>query len=315
MGLFSKPTDKTEEQQIDLNWSATPVVQPQDHPAVIGNKIRFGIADTRYKIAISTSLYFMGKQVSDSETESVWELSGSPEALDVQVLDRSVLKVDQQMVPLMEIIAKINRTSNYLKLSLHHDFSIANLLNQDFILKEWERIKFEELKIHELENPAFAGIISGYDHEFGDLNPSLQLNILYQLFFLPKGMLSFPVHEPQRIFKNKRTTSQLMPQQSIYYDLFYTSKYDDKQIIVTCNATLSPEWPQDKISNQYQQNYYELLQLDFKFEYSIEAQYTYDHDGTLLKATVYVKEQANEGLFAISRYHFSLIATANPTTL
>ncbi len=300
--------DKNVEEQPkpDLNS-----LQHTEAPSPLANGLNWGNTQAIYKIEIDTTLHLMHKQVSNSQSENTWKISQSPDgALQIDVLDRKVLKMDAQMRPLMEIIEKINHTTDRLALTLREDLTVDEVTNTASILKRWEQIKFEQLRVHELQDPHFVNIVNAYNDEFENLAHSIHINILYQLFFYPKGKIQYPVTTSQLVSENNKTISQLLPQQFVYYNLLYASSIEDDKIRIDCFAEAPVNWLKQNIKEDYLKNYAGYLGDDFDFDFKIEARYTHRLDGTLEQAIIYIKEQANEQLFCINQYRFTLIEQA-----
>jgi hypothetical protein len=265
--------------------------------------------NAQYKIEIATAVFLMGKQISENKTESIWHINfnNHQDAVNIEVIDKKNIKVNGQIALLVKLLDKINKTTDNLQLKLNEDGTIQNVLDIDAILKKWETIKFEELRAYELEHAQFKQIIEAYDTEFNNLGISINQNILYQLFFYPLGNVQFPNATSEKINNNIITTSQLFAQQKINYDLFYSSKINENKIEVNCYATLNKNWDTKAIGNVYKNDYAALLGTELDFNFLLEAKYIHALDGVMEKATVYIKEQANEGLFYISQYNFTLL--------
>ena len=244
--------DKNVEEQPkpDLN-----LLQHIEAISPLAKGLSCGNAQAVYKIEIDTTLHLMHKQVSNSQSENIWKISQNPDnSVQIDVLDRKVLKMDAQMRPLMEIIEKINHTTDRLALILNDDLTVKEVTNTANILKRWEQIKFEHLRVHELEDPHFVNIVNAYNDEFENLTNSIHLNILYQLFFYPKGKMQYPVTTPQLVSKNNKTISQLLPQQFVYYNLLYASRIEDDKIRIDCFAEAPVNWLKQNIKEDYLKN-------------------------------------------------------------
>lgn len=269
-------------------------------------KLRFA-EKSSYKIAISTSLYYMGKLISENKIESIWQLhyDEKDHSIVVEVLGKKYEKVDGQIKPLLEIVDKINKSTDVLHLQLADDQTIKRVININSVLDRWEHIKFEDIKFHELEDDYFKLIVESFDKEFGNLSESLEKNILYQIFFYPQGKIYLPISKPIKITENRRTISQLFPQQGISYDLFATGKWDHQKISVSCSAEKTKEWNAELLETEFKKNYAQLLKEPFDFSFTLDSKYEYDLDGILQKSKSYVKEQASKELFYIGDYEIT----------
>lgn len=265
--------------------------------------------NSKYKIEIATTLFFMGKPVSDNKTESIWQVSfiESDNTIHLDVVDKKNIKLDSQIKPLMEIIDQINKTTNSLELKLDKNKTIERVSNLKPILKKWETVKFEDLKFHQLADDHFNQIIRAYDFDFNNLHDSLKNNVLYQLFFYPQGLVKYPIQSTQIIATNKKTNSQLFPQHSVFYDLMYKSKIENEKIIVSCFTGLNEKFDKKLIMLDYEKNYASLLSSSFSYKFLIEGQYTHSMQGQLEKAVIYIKEQASSELYYVSQYNFTLL--------
>lgn len=265
--------------------------------------------NARYKIEISTSLYFMGKPISKNTTESKWQINYNDldNSILVEVLDKNHVEVDGQIKPLLEIIDKINKTTDVLHLELNENKTIKKVINLEDVLKNWEKIKFDELKFYELEDDYFKLIVEAYDKEFSALSQSLEKNIFYQIFFYPQNNIQIPTNNYRKIEEKKHTISQLFPQQSIYYDLSYKTETESSDIKVICSAISSNKWNKNALEKEYKKNYTQLLDDPFQFEFTLDAKYIHDKNGVLKNGKIFIKEKANEQLFYISKYTISLL--------
>lgn len=265
--------------------------------------------NARYRIEIATSLYFMGKPISENKIESIWQINynETDQSVLVEVIDKKHIKVDGQIKPLLEIVDKINKTTNVLHLELNEDKTVKDVLNLDAVLQTWEKIKFNDLTIHALEDDYFKMIVEAYDQEFNTLSKSIDKNILYQIFFYPQGKISIPTTESKKIKENKHTISQLLPNQSIYYDLWYKTEPKDNEILVLCSASASKKWNKSSLKKEYEKNYAKILGDPFQFEFTLNSQYTHDKNGLLKSGKTFIKEQANANLFYIGEYAITLL--------
>lgn len=265
--------------------------------------------NARYKIEIATSLYFMGKPISENKIESVWQINYNERdnSVLVEVQNKKHVKVDGQIKPLLEVIDKINKTTDVLHLELNEDKTLKNVINLDSVLQRWEKIKLEDLKIHELEDDYFKLIIDAYHQEFSTLSQSLEKNILYQIFFYPQGKISIPTNASQNIEENKQTISQLLPKQSIFYDLSYKTKMVANEIEVLCSASASKNWNKRVLEKEYKKNYAEILEDSFQFQFTLNSQYIHAKNGVLKNGKTFIKEQANAKLFYIGEYTITLL--------
>lgn len=257
-----------------------------------------------YKIAIFTSLYYLGKPVTENQIDSTWRINYDSEqnSVVVEVTDKNRIKVDGQIVPLLDILDKINKATDSLNLQLNTDKTIKNVINDKEILDQWEKIKFDDLKFYELEDEYFKLIIEAYNLEFNSLSKSLQKNILYQIFFYPQGNVVVPTAESKLIAGNQTVISQLFPQQFISYDLYSKSQEIDGMVEVICSSKVPNDWNTKNLEAEFKKNYATLIEDPFDFKFSLESKYNYDEQGILKIAKSYIKEQANEKLFYISEY-------------
>lgn len=261
-----------------------------------------------YKVDISTSLYLLGKSLGENKTSSLWKVGLEKDnVMQIEVLKKENIKIDGQLKPLIEIVDKINKTTENLRLKLNEKRSFEKVLEMDVVLKKWEDIKFNTLKYHELEDDYFKQIVKAYDQEFESLSNSISLNILYQIFLYPQALVKYPMRGSKLIGDSIRTVSQLFPSQFIDYDLFYSSKKEDNVIVVNCISSAPEKWDNTTIKKQYEKNYANLIEEKFDFKFKLESRYTYNEDQSLRTIKAYVKEQANKDLFYISEYSISRI--------
>ena len=260
--------------------------------------------NSSYKIEIFTSLYYLGKPVTENQIDSTWRINYDSEqnSIFLEVTDKNRLKVDSQIIPLLDIVDKINKATDSLHLQLHTDKTIKNVINDKEILDRWEKIKFDDLKFYELEDEYFKLIVEAYDLEFNTLTKSLQQNILYQIFFYPQGNIVVPTAELNLIAGNQIVISQLFPQQFISYDLYSKSQEKDEMVEVICSSKVPNDWNKENLKTEFKKNYATLIEDAFDFKFSLESKYNYDAQGVLKSAKSYIKEQANEKLFYISEY-------------
>lgn len=262
------------------------------------------LPNSSYKIEIYTSLYYLGKPVTENQIDSTWRINYDREqnSIFLEVTDKNRIKVDGQIIPLLDIVDKINKATDSLNLQLKSDKTIKNVINDQQILDRWEQIKFDDLKFYELEDEYFKLIIQAYDVEFKSLTKSLRNNILYQIFFYPQGNVVAPAAELQLIGENQTLISQLFPQQFISYDLFSKSQEIDGKVEVLCTSKLTDGWNSASLQTEFKKSYATLIEDPFDFKFSLESKYNYDERGILKSAKSYIKEQANEKLFYISEY-------------
>lgn len=260
--------------------------------------------NSTYKIEIFTSLYYLGKPVTENQIDSTWRINYDSEqnSVFVEVIDKNRIKVDGQIVPLLDILDKINKATDSLNLQLNNDKTIKSVINTKEILDWWETIKFNDLKFYELEDEYFKLIIEAYNLEFNTLSKSLQKNILYQIFFYPEGNVVVPTEEAKLIGGNQIVISQLFPQQFISYDLYSKSRIVDGEVEVICSSKVPNDWNTKNLEAEFKKNYATLIEDPFDCKFSLESKYNYDEQGILKSAKSYIKEQANEKLFYISEY-------------
>lgn len=260
--------------------------------------------DSKYKIEIFTCLYYLGKPVTENRIDSTWTINYDREQNTVllEVTDKNRIKVDGQIIPLLDIVDKINKATDSLNLQLNSDKTIKNVINDQQVLDRWEQIKFDDLKFYELEDEYFKLIIQSYNLEFKSLTKSLEKNILYQIFFYPQGNVVVPTAELQLIGENQTVISQLFPQQFISYELYSKSQEIDGKVEVLCRSELAGGWNSRDLQTEFKKSYATLIEDPFDFKFSLESKYNYDERGVLKNAKSYIKEQANEKLFYISEY-------------
>ena len=261
-------------------------------------------ANASYAIEISTSLYYMGKPISKNTIESIWTTTfdKSSRIIKVQVSNRKNVEIDNQVAPLLELIEKINKTTEYLELQLNEDLTVAEVANLDSVLKKWEFIKFNELKVYELEDDYFKVIIAAYENEFKNLIESLKMNILYQIFFHPQGYSELQKGRSRSIAENVKTASQLFPQQHIYYDLNCKNEILEDGFQINSNSSKPNSFNTNNLESEFKKNYSQLLKEPFDFNFFRESQYIYNEDGSFLHGKTYIKEQASKELFYIGEY-------------
>lgn len=265
--------------------------------------------NAQYKISISTSLFYMGKPVSENKIESIWQINYDEKdnTVLIQVLGKKYDKVDGHIKPLLEIVDKINKATDILHLQLTDVKTIKHVANRDSVLDRWEHIKFEDLKFHELEDDHFRLIIESFDKEFRNLSESLEKNILYKILFYPQDRIRVPALKPLKIAENSKTISQLFPQQEISYSLFATSTLEDDRIMVSCSAESAKGSNTDLLRAEFMENYAQLLKEPFDFSFSLDSKYEYNLEGYLQKSKSYIKEQASKELFYIGEYEITLL--------
>ncbi len=265
---------------------------------------------SRYKIGIQNSFYLKGEPMNQNTTENIWEIheDSAARSLSVQVTDKKILKYDPQLKQLMDIISKINEASDHLHLQFNKEKTIWEVLNKQEIWNRWEKIKFEEIKLPEMQDEYLQMIVKQYDEVFQNIQKNTAENILYQLLFLQVSTITCPVEYPRRLVKDRRVNSLIFPMKYIFYDLNYKSYWENEQLIVSVHSEVRPDTLIQSFGEEYKKGYSSFVDSPFSFGFTIEGKYAYDKEtGILLDALIYIKEQASREVFYLAKYRFSLL--------
>lgn len=278
----------------------------------INTPLSFGHKE-EYKIEIKNLFLVKNDPMSENQTESIWEISENKNAqVDIQVKDKKIHKYDTQLKTLIEVINKINESSDHLQIALNKDGTIQSVLNKNEILERWEEIKFQDVKFSEMQDDFVKIIVEQYNKAFQNISKLIKENMLYQVVFCPKNDLRYPVLYTQPLKKNIEVNSLIFPQKNIYYDWSYTGKEEKEYIQFSLQADV-PSTRLQHFKELYEKGYAAMLQSPFNPEFKIEGKYMFHKQtGKLKQAYVYVKEQMSKELLYIVQYKITRISSDEP---
>lgn len=265
-----------------------------------------------YKIEIKNLFLVKNDPMSENETENIWKISENKNAhVDIQVTEKKINKSDSQLKALIDVLNKINESSDHLLIALNKDGTIQGVLNTKEIWDKWEEIKFQDIKFHEMQDDFVKIMVEQYNIAFQNLSKHIKENLLYQVVFCPKNAFSYPVSHSQ-LLKNIEISSLIFPQKNIYYDWFYTSVEEKEDIKLSLQAEVTPVHLQ-QFKELYEKGYAVMLQSPFEPEFKIEGRYFFSKQtGKLKQAHIYAKEQMSKELLYMVQYKITRISSDEP---
>ncbi|CVK17208.1 LysM domain-containing protein [Apibacter mensalis] len=278
---------------------------------IITNHFSFA-EESEYKVEIKNVLLVNDEPISENETENTWKISENNLCAHVDITNKKIRKSTAQIRALIEIINKINESTNHLELALNKDGTIQEVVNKQEIWKKWEEIKFQDIKLIELQDDFVKIIIEQYDQVFKNITKAINMNMLYQIVFCPRSDLRYPVLYPQILKKNVSVNSQIFPQINIQFDWSYTSKENNEYLEFSLFAAV-PATELQHFNELYKKEYADRLQSKFMPAFKIESQYFF-HKKTekFVKAILYVKEQMSEKLKYVAQYKITGLFDEEP---
>ncbi|MCJ7935021.1 MAG: hypothetical protein MUW56_15700 [Chryseobacterium sp.] len=257
----------------------------------------------QYKINIKSYLTLGNGKANQTEIEEDWTLlPGEYNQITINSSTQKYIEADAQMKPFYEILEKINKATDVLEISLHADKSVNEVTNKDDILNKWSKIK-KDLHFYELIKESYETFIQIYDKEFNGIDHNIKQNLLYQIMFYPLPAFrggGFVDEIPERT-----ALSTLFPGEKLRYSSQYNiSKDEEGGYIVKLEG--KGEDNQPKFETIYKDKYQRTLGSSLKYKYSSEGEYKYNQDSVLSEIIFHVKEELNEKMFYVCRYHIKL---------
>ncbi|MDH6253557.1 hypothetical protein M2347_003284 [Chryseobacterium sp. H1D6B] len=256
-----------------------------------------------YKINIKSYLTLGGGKANQTEIEEDWTvLPGEYNHITINSSLQRYIKSDKQMRPYYEILEKINKATDVLELFLNTDKSVLEITNKKEILNKWDEIK-KDLRFFELIKNNFEVFINIYNNEFNKIDQNIKLNFLYQIMFYPLPVFrggSYIDEIPVRT-----TLSTLFPGEKLRYKSQHKITRNDKgEYLVKLEGR--GENGQSQFKNVYKDKYQKILGSSLDYNYFIEGEYIYNEDSILSEIMFHVKEELNEKMFYVCRYHIKL---------
>ncbi|PKF73774.1 hypothetical protein [Chryseobacterium sp. PMSZPI] len=256
-----------------------------------------------YNINIKSYLTLGNGKANQTEIEEDWiVMPGEYNQITINSSTQRYIQADGQMQPFYEILDKINKATDVLELSLNTDKSIHEVTNKTEILDKWSSIK-KDLHFYELIKESFEAFIQVYDKEFNNMDHNIKQNLLYQIMFYPLPAFrggGFTDKIPVRT-----VLSTLFPGEKLRYTSEYTiSGSTEGGYLVKLEGKGKDN--QSHFENIYNEKYQRTLGSSLEYRYTIEGEYVYNEDSVLSEVTFHVKEELNEKMFYVCRYHIKL---------
>jgi len=256
-----------------------------------------------YNINIKSYLTLGAGKANQTEIEEDWILiPGDYNQITVQSSTQRYIQSDGQMQPFYEILQKINKATEVVELSLNTDKSINEVTNKNEILSKWDGIK-KDLHFFELVKESYKTFIQIYDKEFNNIDRNIGRNLLYQTMFYPLPVFrggSFTDEIPVRT-----TLSTLFPGEELIYSSAYgISKNERGGYTVKLDGKSKSNEP--RFENIYKDKYQRTLGNPLEYKYAIDGEYVYNEDSVLSEIIFHVKEELNEKMIYVCRYHVRL---------
>lgn len=256
-----------------------------------------------YNINIKSYLTLGTGKANQTEIEEDWiVMPGEYNHITIQSSTQRYIQVDGQMQPFYEILEKINKATEVVELSLNTDKSIHEVTNKNEILSRWEEIK-KDLHFFELVKESYKVFIQIYDKEFNNIDRNIRQNFLYQIMFYPLPVFSggsFTDEIPVRT-----TLSTLFPGEELEYSSLYRIS-NNKEGGFTVKLDGKSKGNQPRFESIYKDKYQRTLGNALEYKYAIEGEYTYNEDSVLSEVIFHVKEELNEKMIYVCRYHIKL---------
>lgn len=256
-----------------------------------------------YNINIKSYLTLGAGKANQTEIEEDWILiPGDYNQITVQSSTQRYIQSDGQMQPFYEILQKINKATEVVELSLNTDKSINEVTNKNEILSKWDGIK-KDLHFFELVKESYKTFIQIYDKEFNNIDRNIGRNLLYQTMFYPLPVFrggGFTDEIPVRT-----TLSTLFPGEELIYSSAYgISKNERGGYTVKLDGKSKSD--ESRFENIYQDKYQRTLGSPLEYKYAIDGEYIYNEDSVLSEIIFHVKEELNERMIYVCRYHVRL---------
>ncbi|WP_185286609.1 hypothetical protein [Chryseobacterium indologenes] len=259
--------------------------------------------NAEYLINIKSYLTLGSGKANQTEIEQSWNvLPGEYNHITIDSSPQRYIQSDGQMRAFYEILEEINKATNVLQLSLNTDKSILEVTNKDEISGKWNEIK-RDLHFFELVKESYEAFIHLYDKEFNNIDQNIKLNLLYQIMFYPLPVFRGGGFIDQMPVRN--TLSTLFPGEKISYDSQYRiSKKENGGYLVKLEAKNKGDHSHFK--SIYQDQYQKTLGGSLAYKYFLEGEYMYNEDSVLSEIMFHVKEELNENMLYVCRYHIRL---------
>ncbi|WP_419868494.1 hypothetical protein [Chryseobacterium sp. CT-SW4] len=256
-----------------------------------------------YTITTKSYLTLGRGKANETEIEEDWVVKPLEYGhIAIQSSTQKYIKADGQMKPFYEILEKVNKATDTLKLFLAPDKSIQKVENKAEVIAKWQEIK-KDLRFYELVRSSYEEFINAYDKEFNNIDRNITHNLLYQIIFYP-----LPVFNEEDItFKipDRTVLSTLFPGQTIEYSSeFEISKLPEKGYKVLLKGKGKNK--ADEFNTIYERNYQKTLKIPMDYDYHLEGEYIYNEDSVLSEIMFHVKEQLNAEMLYVCRYHVKL---------
>ncbi|MCW3161413.1 hypothetical protein [Chryseobacterium oryctis] len=256
----------------------------------------------QYNINIKSYLTLGSGKANQTEIEEDWILEpGEYNHITINSSTQRYIQADGQMKPFYGILEKINKATDVLKVSLGTDKSINEVTNKDEISGKWEEIK-KDLHFFELVKESYQTFINIYDKEFNNIDNNIKQNLLYQIMFYP--LPAFSGGGLLDEIPERTTLSTLFPGERLRYSSKYRiSKFNEGYKVKLEGRGKNQSGEFDGI---YKKNYQRTLDAPLDYKYLIEGEYLYNEDSVLSDVMFHVKEELNEKMFYVCRYHIKL---------
>lgn len=256
-----------------------------------------------YNINIKSYLTLGTGKANQTEIEEDWVvIPGEYNHITIQSSTQRYIQADGQMQPFYEILEKINKATEVVELSLNTDKSIHEVTNKNEIVSRWEEIK-KDLHFFELVKESYKVFIQIYDKEFNNIDRNIRQNFLYQIMFYPLPAFSggsFTDEIPVRT-----ALSTLFPGEELEYSSSYKI-LKNKEGGFTVKLDGKSKGYQSRFESIYKDKYQRTLGNALEYKYAIEGEYLYNEDSVLSEVIFHVKEELNEKMIYVCRYHIRL---------
>ncbi|VXC15342.1 MULTISPECIES: hypothetical protein [Chryseobacterium] len=259
----------------------------------------------KYSVNVKSYLTLGNGKANETETEEIWEIiPGEYKHIDILISDKKYIHFDAQMKPFYEILDQVNKATEDLSLLLNEDKTIEKIENETVIVEKWEEIKRKELRFLQLVKDSYNEIINIYDKEFHRIDDNIKANLLYQILFypFPNTGVNF-TNEGQ--FKEREFLSTLFPGEKIVYETNY--QFVDNKDKFQMNILGKLKSHTGDFNEIYAQNYQKALNIPLEYDLMMEGEYIYNLDSVLSEIVFHVKENLNEKMLYVCRYHIQLI--------
>lgn len=256
-----------------------------------------------YNINIKSYLTLGTGKANQTEIEEDWVIMpGEYNHITIQSSTQRYIQADGQMQPFYEILEKINKATEVVELSLNTDKSIHEVTNKNEVLNKWEEIK-KDLHFFELVKESYKAFIQIYDKEFNNIDRNIRQNFLYQIMFYPLPVFSGGSHTDK--IPVRTTLSTLFPGEELEYSSAYRI-LKNKEGGFTVKLDGKSKGNQTRFENIYKDKYQRTLGNALEYKYTLEGEYIYNEDSVLSEVMFHVKEELNEKMIYVCRYHIRL---------